>query len=277
MLDIKLNTIKFLMTMFDSSCGSSSQVKAYKSQVEELVRRNQLSPAIKRLIYSLYGIENTDVFKPNTQAQKLMQVNMLMGMGEWAYKDNGLRGFKGVVDDGVKSGSILKSARDFIYAVFELDSLKTSSVNTFIDRPELNNDEIEPIKSEGRKRKVSEVLENKGTSDRVLMRSAEVKADIAKIKPEYLSEVYYEWENPNYTGCSGESRTLHARLDNAVSKHKGATLVYRKEIGDPCLHNAIYYEIPKSWYKPEPKPEPKRVNTPIGDPCSGGGFGRSSC
>ena len=274
MLDIKLNTIKFLMTMFDSSCGNSSQVLNYKIQVEELVRRNQLSPAIKRLIYSLYGIENTDVFKPSIQSQKLMQVNMLMGMGEMAYKDNRLMAFKGIIDDGVKSGSILKSARDFIFGVFELDTIKTSSeYNSSVGL----NEEPEIKKTEARKKKVSEVLDSKNTSERVLTRSAEVKADIAKIKPEYLSEVYYEWENPSYTGCSGESRTLHARLDNAVSKHKGATLVYRKEIGDPCLHNAVYYDIPKSWYKPESKPEPKRVNTPIGDPCSGGGFGRSSC
>ena len=46
---------------------------------------------------------------------------------------------------------------------------------------------------------------------------------------------------------------------------------------DYILGYLIYYDIPKSWYKSEPKPEPKRVNTPIGDPCSGGGFGRSSC
>ena len=274
MLDIKLNTIKFLMTMFDSSCGNSSQVKAYKAQVEELVRRNQLSPAIKHLIYSLYGIENTDVFKPNTQSQKLMQVNMLLGMGEWAYKDNRLNGFKGIVEDGVKSGSILKSARDFIFAVFELGDVKISSEPSFTYS---SIGDVETKRTEVRKRKVAEVLDSKENSDRILTRSAEVKADIAKLRPEYVSEVYYEYDNPGYSGCSGEQRCLHTKLEIAVTKPKGACLMYRKETGDACHPTVSYNLVPKSWYKPEPKPEPKRVNTPIGDPCSSGGFGRSSC
>jgi hypothetical protein len=265
MLDIKLNTIKFLMTMFDSSCGNSTQVRAYKAQVDELVRRNQLSSNIRHLIYSLYGIENTDVFKPNAQNQKLMQVNMLLGMGEMAYKDNRLKAFKGIVEDGVRTNSILKSARDFIFAVFELETLS-------------NFETVRPSKS------VTSIIDDMEESD-LKLQSAEVKADIAKIRPKYLGEVYYEYPNPNYNPCRSSSSTSHARLDNSVSRPKDAILVYRKEEGDPCHPSISYHPIPKSWYKPEPKVETKsetkievkKVNTPIGDPCSMGGFSRSFC
>ena len=263
MLDIKLNTIKFLMTMFDSSCGNSTQVRAYKAQVDELVRRNQLASNIRHIIYSLYGIENTDVFKPNAQNQKLMQVNMLLGMGEMAYKDNRLKAFKGIVEDGVRTNSILKSARDFIFAVFELETL--SNIET-----------VRPSKS------VTSIIDDTGESE-LKLQSTEVKEDIAKIRPKYLGEVYYEYPNPNYNPCRSTSSTSHMRLDDAVSKPKDAILVYRTETGDPCHPSISYFPIPKSWYKPEPKPkvetkiEVKKVNTPIGDPCSGGGFGRSFC
>ena len=78
MNEIKVNMVKFLMTMFETSSDNSTAVRQFKLNVDELVRRNQIPNSVRNLIYNMYGIANTDTFKPNAQANKLMQINMLM-------------------------------------------------------------------------------------------------------------------------------------------------------------------------------------------------------
>lgn len=260
--EIKLNTIKFLMSMFEQSCASSTQIRVYKSQVEELVRRNQISPAVQRLIYGLYGIQNTDTYKPTVQQNKLMQVNWLMITGERAFVNNTLKDFKISIEDGLKTGAILKSARDFIYEAFDLDT------------------DIGTDKAENRQKR--EDLNIKVSEKPKVEKSKEVLADIAKFKKEYLEDIYYEYDNPGYTGCTGEVRTLHRSLSSAIEKPPGAILVYETRTGDACHPSYKYVKVPIEAYKVSPVKTTipnvsHRVNAPIGDPCHSGGFFRSNC
>ena len=68
MNEIKVNMVKFLMTMFETSSDNSTAVRQFKLNVDELVRRNQIPNSVRNLIYNMYGIANTDTFKPNAQA-----------------------------------------------------------------------------------------------------------------------------------------------------------------------------------------------------------------
>ena len=262
--EIKLNTIKFLIGMFNVNVADSTYVKQYKAQIEELVRRNQISPAVQRLIYGLYGIQNTDIYKPSAQANKLLQVNWLMNEGEQAFATNTLSGFKKSVEEGYKAKIILKSAKDFIFEAFDFDENREPEK---VERPTKNTGP-----------QIREVAEVKVT------KSKEVLADIAKFKEGYLDDIYYEYDNPSYTGCTGESRTLHRRLSSAIDKPNGAVLVYQSEEGDPCHPRYIYTKVPIEAYKVPPVKTTipnvsHRVNTPISDPChSTGYFGsRSNC
>ena len=76
MNEIKVDMVKFLMTMFEGSSNNANEVKMFKSNVNALVARNQIPSSVRELIYNMYGISNTDTFKPNAQANKLMQINI---------------------------------------------------------------------------------------------------------------------------------------------------------------------------------------------------------
>ena len=50
--EIKVNMVKFLMTMFEGSSSNSDEVKMFKSNVNALVARNQIPNSVRNLIYT---------------------------------------------------------------------------------------------------------------------------------------------------------------------------------------------------------------------------------
>ena len=123
MNEIKVNMVKFLMTMFETSSDNSTAVRQFKLNVDELVRRNQIPNSVRNLIYNMYGIANTDTFKPNAQANNLMQINMLMMQLENVLHS----GNKNNIENGVKQGSILKSAADIVFDIYDIQNVSISS------------------------------------------------------------------------------------------------------------------------------------------------------
>lgn len=241
----KVNALKFLMTMFENSYENVNGVKIFKLNVEELVRRHQISPEVQSLVYNIYGISNTDTFKPNSQENKLMQINWLMLEADRRFVVSGpkssVASFKQMIDDGVKAGVILKTVKEIIYNIFDLDSTKTKSatigaINT--NRPPLVDT---GLKSTSKKSSV--------------FKSKEVLADIDKFKPEYLLNICYEYINPSYDGCSGSSKYLHIKLIDAMEKPIGARIQYYTEIyNDGCHSRYGYVDVPTKCCKPKPKP-----------------------
>ena len=265
MNSMKVDMVKFLMTMFDSYKVSSSGVSLFKANVDELVRRNQIPNDVKNLVYSMYGILNTDTYKASANAMKLMQINWMMLEIETVYSNSKeLSKCIDRINAGVVNKTILKSAKDIVFEIYDLGASSISAIA--VDDEDAVDAFIEKAKQlESKRASVS--------SSRTTVSSA-VKADISKIKPEKLSEVYYEYANPNFSGCSTSSRYCHEKLGNCLSKPRGATLVYRCESGDPCSPTVSYKPIPNSWYKPVKKEEEPtvKVNSPVvsADPCRGG-------
>ena len=103
-------------------------------------------------------------------------------------------------------------------------------------------------------------------------------ADIAQFKSQYVPEIYYEYSNPSYDGCSGSSSELHKKLIDATERPNSATFVIRKLLHDDGCHCSYgFVPVPKEYYKPAPS---TRINTPttgsaIG--CTGGGYSMRNC
>lgn len=227
-MSIKVDMIKFLMTMFDSSIKNTNGVKQFKNQVEELVRRNQIPMDVRNLVYNIYGITNTDVYKPNLQQNKLMQINYLMMYIDSLNNNTDILSFKKELDDGIASGSVLKSAYDIIVEIYELDSLIP---NNYIN----NNLNKQP--------KMNKTEKKNSSSDNI------VEADIKKFKSEYVSEIYYYYPNPYYDGCSGSTAYLAVKLLEAKNKPEGAKLCIKSKVyDDGCHARYSFVDVPSDYY-----------------------------
>lgn len=271
MNEIKVNMVKFLMTMFEGSSNNANEVRLFKSNVEELVRRNQIPNSVRNLIYNMYGIANTDTFRPNAQVNKLMQINMLMMQVEGVLKtgsSSNLTNFKNYVDSGVQQGSILKSARDIVFEIYDLDSFKKNSldlgavIDTTPKRPTNFSTNVKQNNiPNDNKSKAGKSKDGK---------SKEVQVDIAQFKSQYVPEIYYEYPNPNYDGCSGSSMDKHIKLIDATERPQNAKFVIYKLISDDGCHQTWrYVDVPKEYYKPTP-------TTQIKTPTAGSAVGCSS-
>lgn len=276
MNEIKVNMVRFLMTMFEGSSNNVNEVRLFKNNVDELVRRNQIPNSVRNLIYNMYGIANTDIFKPNAQANKLMQINMLMMQVEGVLKtgsSSNLTNFKNYVDSGVQQGSILKSARDIVFEIYDLGGgmKNTSNTQTRVQNlgPVLDVPSYPQGKTQNNDKSVSKGKNNK---------SKEVQVDIAQFKSQYVPEIYYEYPNPSYDGCSGSSRDLHVKLIDATERPQSATFVIYKLIADDgCHQTRRYVEVPNEYYKPTPTTHIKTPTTGSAVGCTGGGYSMRNC
>ena len=190
MNEIKVNMVKFLMTMFETSSDNSTAVRQFKLNVDELVRRNQIPNSVRNLIYNMYGIANTDTFKPNAQANKLMQINMLMMQLENVLRSgnkNNIEVFKKNIENGVKQGSILKSAADIVFDIYDIQNVTISSKSNI---PILDPVIDVPTSSMN--------VNNNKKVDKSKDKNKDVQIDIAQFKSQFVPEIYYEYENPNY-------------------------------------------------------------------------------
>ena len=270
MNEMKVNMVKFLMTMFESSSDNSTAVRQFKLNVDELVRRNQIPNSVRNLIYNMYGIANTDTFKPNAQANKLMQINMLMMQLENVLQSgdkNNLEVFKRNIENGVKQGSILKSAVDVVFDIYDIQNISMPIKS--------NIPVLEPVIDVS----TSSMSVNnvKKTDKPKNSKSKDVQIDIAQFKSQYVPEIYYEYPNPNYDGCSGGSRDLRVKLIDAKSRPVGAKFVIRKLLHDDGCHQSWgYVDVPKEYYKPTPA---TRINTPTTGSAVGctGGYSMRTC
>ena len=274
MNEIKVDMVKFLMTMFEGSSNNANEVKMFKSNVNALVARNQIPSSVRELIYNMYGISNTDTFKPNAQANKLMQINMLMMQMDGVRKTGSIvsiNNFKNYVNNGVQQGTILKSARDIVFEIYDLDS--NIFYNDKKSKPSLQD--TTPIGS-------SSTTSNNGKStktkdkDTKLLKSKEVLADIAQFKSQFVPEIYYEYPNPSYDGCSGYSMDLHKKLIDATERPNSATFVIRKLLHDDGCHQSWgFVSVPAEYYKPTTSIKVPTMGSAVG--CTGGGYSMRNC
>lgn len=274
MNEIKVDMVKFLMTMFEGSSNNANEVKMFKSNVNALVARNQIPSSVRELIYNMYGISNTDTFKPNAQANKLMQINMLMLQMDGVKKTGSIvniNNFKNYVNNGVQQGTILKSARDIVFEIYDLDS--NIFYNDKKNKPSLQD--TTPIGSNSNTSNNGKATKSKDKNTK-LLKSKEVLADIAQFKSQYVPEIYYEYPNPSYDGCSGSSRDLHKKLIDATERPNGATFVIHKLISDDGCHQTwSYVSVPTEYYKPTTSIKVPTMGSAVG--CTGGGYSMRTC
>ena len=108
----------------------------------------------------------------------------------------------------------------------------------------------------------------------------EVKEDIARFKSPYVSEIYYEWENPSYDGCSNSQKYKRKKLVDSTERptvFSKLRFVYYKEIyNDGCHSRYDYIEVPKEWYISAAN---TTVKAPVSNTgfCTGGGFSMRNC
>lgn len=279
MNDIKVNMIKFLMTMFESSCDSRKSVMNFKSNVDELIRRNQIPHEVKTIVYNIYGIQNTDVYKPNIQDNKLMQINMLMMQLDNIMANGNtsqLVKMKERIENGVKMGSILKSAKDIIFAIYDLESIDNPFVKAQkSSKPTTLNSHLNlgPINTTRPPISQSPTPKSAGSS---IKKSKQVLNDIDKFLPSVVDEIYYKYPNPHYDGCSGSRPYLHTQLISAIDKPNGAVLCLYAVISDDGCHTTRgYKEIPDSYYK-NASIAKKSISSSVG--CTSNmGYGGRSC
>lgn len=250
--NIKLDMIKFLMTMFNSCVKNKNGVKQFKYQVEELVKRNQIPLDVRNLIYNMYGIANTDIYKPNLQQNKLMQINYLMMYIDSLNTEVELMNFKKELEDGVYNGSILKSVYDIIVDIYDLNKLNNNNNNKVLvgmknGVSSFKSSETSTMKSNNHNKPDKTLKMKVGVNQNIM---SEVDLDIEKFKSEYLSEIYYKYPNPSYDGCSGSSAYLYVSLISAKEKPKDAVLcIKKKDYDDGCHVRYGYHEVPLEYYK----------------------------
>ena len=245
--NFKLMNIKFLMNMFENMYSIPNGVQMFKTNLSNLVRQGQVSQDVLQIITSLYGIENSNTFYESRVNNKIMQVKFLMGVIEgMSQVPNGVEKFKKELDDQVKRGQVLESAKDIIYKVYNLGVV------------------VQDVKP---KERVKPVVQN--------------TTDIKDISPENLEMAYYRYITHD-DGCHrsyGYKRVIDTPVRPANSE-----IVYKVSEGDGCSRGPSYSSTPPKSPVPsreqlkedlkkfEPKPTVSNV-----DACGSnfGGFNRS--
>ena len=273
MNELKVESIKFLMNMFQRNVQNSDNVATFKFNVANLVFRRQVSPEVRDIIYDIYGIANTDVYKPNKQANKLFQLSYLMSdfEGNTLPMDKRLKYYETSINEDVKAGMILASVRDIFFRIYDIGSKASSSKGQAAPIPTPMPARVAGVK----------MVELSGYKN-----SPQVREDIGKFRKEYLDNIYYRYDNPGYDGCSGSSMYLYSKITETEKKPKGAVLVYHKVVSDDGCHTTWgYVDIPKDAYKstlglgatiPRTTSASKTVSAED-DPCTGGGVGSRFC
>lgn len=263
MNEIKVNSIKFLMNMFDNTPKDSQSVRGYKKTVNDLVSKRQISVEVRDIIFNIYGITNSDIFRPNTQSNKLMQLNYFITSFEnsnFNSMDDKLHHFKNYIDNASHNGMILDTVKDILYDIYDLrdTSIKKSSMPV-IDKDKVGLNVDKGVDSQSLK------------TDRP--RNSNVISDIRKFKSEYLKDIYYEYENPSFDGCSGSPKYLHLNILKATNRPPYSKIVYYAVISDDGCHQThSYIDVPKECYEKSTVSKPSVSS----DPCSHG-FRSSGC
>lgn len=263
----KISTIKFLMTMFESSIQSGGAYRnknsydmiMFKNNLEQLAMRRQITPEIQRIVLRIYGIENTNIYKPNVVGDKLVQINWLM-MQVDSYIANEawseLKKFMKVMEDGVTNKTISKAAKELVYAIYDLNSLDFSTNGSLGGtRGSAPNPVVGPINTTNPPGAIHIGLGRGGT--RISSSTnipAVVQSDLNKYKSAYWDRLYYEYDNPSYDGCSGSSRLLHTPLESATKKPKGAKVVFKLNYDDGCISRDRYIDPPSHVFADPPAP-----------------------
>ena len=262
-LELKLNMINFLMHNFELLSKEKNGVEIFKANVDDLVNRNQIPYSVRDIVFEIYGIVNTNSYSPSRNEEKLYQITMSMETYKMITREKFINHFK----KGVKAGQFSKTASDIIRKIFEIDDLnvledkKISNIPMSTYVPKQSNHQKNPLDN---LRKPTEPK---------IEKSIAVKKDIGKFKKEYLNEIYYEYPNPSFDGCSGSQRYLYTKLIDAINRPNDATFkIYYKISDDGCHSSYAYMDVPEAYKKEEPKP----MSSSVG--CSSGGgynFGRS--
>lgn len=266
---IKVDMVSFLMRSFEDYMSNPKGVSIFKSNVNDLVNRNQIYPDVRDIVFQIYGIVNTDVFKPTVCEDKVYKINMYISKSKMLGVDSSillLEKFKLAIDNDLKAGFINKQIKDILYNIFdfnkihnEAESVQNKSVKQQIDRFETKKRD-NPSTNVSSKLTLIEKLKLKGASQKVIN-------DVCLFKDDCLESLYYEYPNVNYDGCSNSSPYLHTALLKALRRPKGSVIkLYKKVADDGCHSTWAYIDIPKDCYiKP-------KIETPKGT-----GRGISAC
>lgn len=250
---IKIDMVTFLMNMFEIQCQKSDDISLFKRNVNEMVRRNQISMEVRDIIFDIYGIKNTDIYRAATQNDKLVKLQFIMNdiaLNNLVYeiKDEQLA-YKSFIDDLFKRNEITKTVKDLLYRIYDFDSLHNSRLVGKVNITTPPTKKVAPASSKMSMPKVQ--------------KEAEVLRDIEMFKPEFLDDIYYVYDNPSYTGCCGEQRYLKTCITAAIKKPVGSVLKMWGVIHDDGCHASYgFLEIPDEYYKSKTTKDSSYAKTP---------------
>lgn len=120
--DYRVNVVKFLMTTFESMDGIPNFVAEFKRNCVSLIKQYQISQEEYELVLDIYGVTNTNTYKPTANGNKLMQIKMLMGVVEGRLSQGQGSLAKETINDMLKSGMITAGVKDVIYKLYGLET-----------------------------------------------------------------------------------------------------------------------------------------------------------
>ena len=267
---LKIDMVSFLMRSFDDYVGVPNGIAIFKSNIEDLVYRNQIYPEVQNIIYRIYGIVNTNTYKASVCQEKVYKISMYLSRADMlkiVENQSATEHFKKCIDNDFKVGFINNQIKDILYDIFDFnvkkeETIKQSNKQDSILIPPTIKKSSEIPKSSKKDELITQLMA-KGVSQQVLN-------DICLFKEEYWDPLYYYYPNENYDGCSNSSPYLHTALLKALIRPKGSVIkLYKKVADDGCHATWAYIDIPKDCYiKP-------KIETPKG---TGRGIrGISSC
>lgn len=244
--------VAFLMRSFEDYKNSSVNIGVFKNNVDDLVNRNQIYPDVRDIIYQIFGIVNTNVFKPTVCQEKIYKINMYISkvkMLGFNLDSNKIEELKQSIEKDYKLGFINKQIKDILYDIFDLNA-------TVNKKQRLENEE----KSKKVTLSFIEGLKLKGVSQEVIN-------DICLFKEAYLEYLYYYY--PNDTDDKYKKSInpyLSICLLKALKRPKGSVIKYYKKIADgPCASTWDFVDVPKeAFLKPKietPKKRERRLYT----------------
>ena len=270
---IKVDMVSFLMRSFEDYMGNPKGISIFKSNVNDLVNRNQIYPDVRDIVFQIYGIVNTDVFKPTVCEDKVYKINMYISKAKMLGIDSSvllLEKFKLAIDNDLKAGFINRQIKDILYNIFDFNkipnesgSVQNKSVKTQTERLETKKIDT-PSTVMSSKLTLIEKLKLKGASQEVIN-------DVCLFKDDCLESLYYEYPNVNYDGCSISSPYLHTPLLKALKRPKNSVIKLYEKIGDDGCHTTwAYVDVPADLFRKPKKSTPKGTGKSISgcDPIS---------
>lgn len=250
--------IKFLMNMFEgmvinpiSGETTPDGVKQFKIVLDNMIAQGQISNDIANIVKKVYGVENTNTFKPSIQFEKVGQIKNLMGYIENSMNSTNEATIKSNIQSMIANKLVSSTAGEAVLNIFIAEPTIKSTFTTQrkeynIDKESTNAPIINSTHISGRIKhliKGKELTRNELTKlshDELseLLEYYKLLLDICnkRDKPEGLCEAfkyeaYIQKTLRSKDPCFGD-RVEYIPFSDRLNKH--SKIVYKTDCSDEC-------------------------------------------